>query len=481
MMATGLFVLLASLNLQTAMWFDESFSAYLIRGDFAEIWRMTAMDVHPPLYYFCLKVWSMIFGTSEFALRFMSVMMAGVAMFFAYFLIKRWFGKKTASVGTLLLSISPLLIRYSQEMRMYALAFLIVIWATLMLDIALKSRKKVAWVGYAVLVALGMWTHYFTALVWIAELVYIIRYLRRVEGKKYDRNVLWVYPLAMGLFLPWVPSFLSQVMTVQAGFWISEITLVTPISFLSEALVYREAEAVTGWLIIMIISIVIFAVWLLRKGVKKMRTEERENVLLLSLLVFLPPVLLMILSLPPLSPTYVTRYVVYSASLLWVLIGVIMMFGGEAEKKPVVATVLAIFMVGAAAIGDFKVNTRENAGEMREVISAISEEAEVGEPILLQVSPTHYYDAFFYETTENRVYAAEPKIIWASLEPIREYKENYIADTEEFIAGAGRFWYVLEEGEENNMDEIFETAGFEKVRKFEVSSCEVGEFVKMEM
>ena len=39
-----------------SIWFDEAFSAYIIRYDFAKIWHFTSVDVHPPLYYFALKI-----------------------------------------------------------------------------------------------------------------------------------------------------------------------------------------------------------------------------------------------------------------------------------------------------------------------------------------------------------------------------------------------------------------------------------------
>ena len=53
-----LFLIFSILNLSSSIWFDESYSAYLIRGDFGQIWDMTAQDVHPPLFYFALKIWS---------------------------------------------------------------------------------------------------------------------------------------------------------------------------------------------------------------------------------------------------------------------------------------------------------------------------------------------------------------------------------------------------------------------------------------
>ena len=42
----GLILLVcAIMNLNSSIWFDEAYSAYLVRGDFKQIWEMTAVDV----------------------------------------------------------------------------------------------------------------------------------------------------------------------------------------------------------------------------------------------------------------------------------------------------------------------------------------------------------------------------------------------------------------------------------------------------
>ena len=485
-LGAAMFAGLASLNLATAMWFDESYSAYLIRGDFGQIWEMTAVDVHPPLYYFCLKLWSLVFGTSEVALRAMSVVLGAAAILLAFWLLKRWFGLRKAGVLTLFLSLSPLLIRYSQEMRMYMLAFLIVVGATLVLEVALKERRKWAWGAYTVLVALGMWTHYFTALVWLAELGYIVYYMRR-HGRQ--EAVFWVYPVAVALFLPWVPSFLRQVVSVQAGFWIPEVSLVTPLNFVAEGLSYTEASAATGWLAVGLIAVIGLTAGLLVRGWRKRasvgRVEglvgaevlmgaetERESLVELLMLVVVPPALLMLVSLPPLSSTYMTRYVVYAAGLLMAVVGLAVVWGWERASvgrqrrwERGAAVVLAGLTLVVAGVGIYKVDTRENTGEVYEVMTAMRPELAAGEPILFQTEAAiNYYDFCFYETEENRVYGVELELPWSSLRPLEEYGENYLDEyeAEELVAGVEGFWWVTDRGEEApEIEGVEGTEGFE--------------------
>ena len=64
-----------------SFWFDESFTSTLIKYEYSEIADRTANDVHPALYYYLLKFWSGIFGTSDAALRSLS----SVLMLFAGF------------------------------------------------------------------------------------------------------------------------------------------------------------------------------------------------------------------------------------------------------------------------------------------------------------------------------------------------------------------------------------------------------------
>src|SRR5690606_32782730 len=65
---------------QSSIWFDEGFSAYIVRFNYWDIARYTAADVHPPLYYWALKTWQYAFGSSEAGLRSMSVAFAVAAM-----------------------------------------------------------------------------------------------------------------------------------------------------------------------------------------------------------------------------------------------------------------------------------------------------------------------------------------------------------------------------------------------------------------
>src|SRR5205085_11298521 len=56
-----------------SLWYDEGFSAWLSAMPLDQITARTAVDIHPPLYYYLLHFWIGLMGQSEFALRFLSL------------------------------------------------------------------------------------------------------------------------------------------------------------------------------------------------------------------------------------------------------------------------------------------------------------------------------------------------------------------------------------------------------------------------
>ena len=120
-----LFVFCLALRLafltQKNMWFDEVFSWHMTQGSFKDIITDTSVDIHPPLYYFLLKVWEYIFGQSISALRIFSVIFASSAILFIYPISRKALNIENSILVILLYSISPLNLFFSQEVRMSAL------------------------------------------------------------------------------------------------------------------------------------------------------------------------------------------------------------------------------------------------------------------------------------------------------------------------------------------------------------------------
>ncbi len=113
-----------------SLWADEGNSVALASRSFGEIAQAAALDIHPPLYYWLLSVWIRVFGTSEIAVRSLSVVLGVATVWLVFILGRRLFGRVAGLVAAFLLAISPLHVYYSQEARMYAL---LAFWAALLM------------------------------------------------------------------------------------------------------------------------------------------------------------------------------------------------------------------------------------------------------------------------------------------------------------------------------------------------------------
>src|SRR5262245_13035094 len=77
-------------------------------------------DTSPPLYYLLLHAWTLIFGTSDMALRLFSVTFFIASIPLIYGVAQRVAGPRAAMASCILFAFCPLIIYYSTEGRMYS-------------------------------------------------------------------------------------------------------------------------------------------------------------------------------------------------------------------------------------------------------------------------------------------------------------------------------------------------------------------------
>jgi 4-amino-4-deoxy-L-arabinose transferase-like glycosyltransferase len=163
----GLTVLAAGLRLATlgaqSYHHDEIVTASrVLRGSFGH-----AMDVvgfsesAPPLYYVLGWLWAQALGTGEFGLRSFSAL-AGIATVpVAYLLGLELRDRRAGILAAALVAVNPMLVWYSQEARSYSLVVLLGAVATLYFVRALAGGRRSDLLGWGVVSALALATHYF--------------------------------------------------------------------------------------------------------------------------------------------------------------------------------------------------------------------------------------------------------------------------------------------------------------------------------
>ena len=251
----------------SSIWFDESFSSYLMRFDWAGITHYTALDVHPPFYYYCFKLWTNLFGNTPVTIRLLSVVLGVVAIILAFRLAGRLFGRQIASLAAILLAISPLFVRYGIEARMYMLVAVIGLLGIMAYLRAETSSKRCRYLLYGFIIALGMWTHYLMITVWLSVWVYRYLRLRRqgCKGRKLLRSFFsadWLiaHAVAIVAFLPWIPYVLHQLRGMSSGYWIPAVTVNTLGDYWSSLTLYSEASGTDGWWAVLVWAILTLTV-----------------------------------------------------------------------------------------------------------------------------------------------------------------------------------------------------------------------------
>lgn len=215
-------------NTAVALWHDEAFSALYIRYPWGEMIHRIILDVHPPLYYFILRVWSYIFGSSLLSLRSLSILFGVLTVWAGYkFIWQAFKSKQLALLAAVLIAINPFQIQYALEARMYTLGTFLILLSSWLLTKALENRKKKTWFLYAIAVAASIYTHYYLIFSILAQGIYTLFYLIKNKEYKFSEkkdnqfvNLFFAILTVIILYIPWIPSFLEQLGRVQGGYWI---------------------------------------------------------------------------------------------------------------------------------------------------------------------------------------------------------------------------------------------------------------------
>ncbi len=214
-------------NTAVSLWHDEAFSAlYISKYGWGEMMHRIILDVHPPLYYILLRIWSMILGHSLLSLRGFSILFGVLTVWAGYLLVKQAFkSEKVALFAALLIAINPFQIQYALEARMYTFGTFVVLLSSYFLLKALEQPTKKNWIWYGVTVAAAAYTHYFLIFSMVAQALFWFIYCVRTYKLSFFKTKeflggLGAYFLSLLLYLPWLPSFIEQNTRVSGGYWI---------------------------------------------------------------------------------------------------------------------------------------------------------------------------------------------------------------------------------------------------------------------
>jgi mannosyltransferase len=201
---------------RSPLWLDEALSVNIAKLPLGDIPEALHHDGHPPLYYALLHGWMQVVGTSDTAVRALSGVIAVVTLPLAYLAGRRRGGPVLGWITLGIFAVSPFVLRYATETRMYSMVTFLVLAGYLLLD-DLTRRGRAGWgrvAGLTIVVAALLYSHYWT--MWLLGAVGLVLLVvwRRAESGSPTRTGTQRALLALVgggvLFLPWVPTVLYQ-------------------------------------------------------------------------------------------------------------------------------------------------------------------------------------------------------------------------------------------------------------------------------
>jgi len=146
-----------------------------------------------------------------YALRFPSVAAAVVSIALAYHFCQRAIGRKIAVYSAFLLALAPLHLRYAQEGRYYALVEMLTLAGFVLLEQALRTKRRGYWFAWAAACVAGLYTHVFMVFPVALQVAYIsLGALETTSRRLYWRNALMALAVIGLCIIPLIPAAYSS-------------------------------------------------------------------------------------------------------------------------------------------------------------------------------------------------------------------------------------------------------------------------------
>lgn len=158
-----------------SVWFDEAVSLYWAGTDPLFIWQKTfplVEDKHPPLYYLGLHSWQIALSwlgqeENDAALRLFGALLGVGTVWAITHLATAINGRRVGLLTGLLVALSPILVWYSQELRMFQPATTALVLGIVSLWQAWHAttmrRELLWWLGFVVTMTAALYTYLFSA------------------------------------------------------------------------------------------------------------------------------------------------------------------------------------------------------------------------------------------------------------------------------------------------------------------------------
>ncbi|MFZ0926001.1 MAG: glycosyltransferase family 39 protein [Halobacteriota archaeon] len=428
---------------------DEAVSIYIAKLSLSQLLQTQAqLDLNPPLYAFVLHYWMVLFGDSEFSVRFLSVVFGTLAIPMTFVVGRQLFDEEVGLLGALILAVSSFNVQFSQTARMYSLMLLLALLSMYFFLSFLRRNTLSISVGYVLATTLLLYTHVYGVFVLLAQNIYLIG-LFLLATEKIVRLRQWIVlqAIVVGLFAAWIPVLVSHITVVQSGFWVPPPAFST---FLDTFVLYSGGRV----LLILLFVLAIFSLFtrkkvngsadwkprlqLFKNHLRNVHLTNKEQV------TFLLVWLLAVTALPFVvshfsTSFYVQRYTIAASVALYLLAASGLRKINWSYAK--VAVIAVIIVLSAVNLQQYysQVTTQVINGQPQDAFNLVDKNVKSGDVVILFPGYTKFiWD--YYETGTN--VNATPFLSVEYYSMSWTFKNTDIKELQSDVKGHDRVWFV---------------------------------------
>lgn len=304
-----------------SLWIDEIFSMRVAdpNNDFGFIFEfLKNHDPHPPLYYFSIHIFFLLFGFTTYVLKLFSAIIGISGIVSIYFLAKEFSNRKVGLIAAFLTSINYFHVYYSQEGRMYSLLFFTSCIALLTLIKFLKMPNYKTMLLFVLGSLLLIYTQFFGVFELVSLYFILLIFIIKDKNIKLFKLSFLSGILTILLYIPSIIIVLSN--PKRDSIWIQSPTFETFEFMFKEFFGFKTVLSNLIYLLIGI-SILIYVYKIIKK--EKFENNKISNLFIIIFLGIIITIVLSLLYSYYALPIVVSRYFISILPLVLLLLSVL--------------------------------------------------------------------------------------------------------------------------------------------------------------
>lgn len=374
-----------------SLWRDEAFSIFV--GEKPISFILQNLTFEPPVYYILLHYWIRVFGTTEIAVRSLSLLGFTLATIVVIVWSEKLFQKHWLSWFTpILFFTNPMLLYYAFEIRTYG-------WYIFFALLSLFAYSQSQWRLWVIATILGFYTHTYFLFLFAAQSIHWVALHRNKLIKPFSlirEPVVASAMLAVSAMVPWIIRIIREAATLKQS-WYFPVNWNLVKSVLGNMYLGYEGTPWYLWGFTASLSLVLLFFFFI--AIYKKSTRARNTHFLFCAIVPLA----IVIGISFVKPLFVNRY------LIGVTIAEIFLiaFAIEAIKSHMIQKFVAwCFVLGALAFNVWYPSQHAKL-DIRTTIREINALRTTND-IILVTSPLIFFESQYYAGDRTKVFLYNP-------------------------------------------------------------------------